>query len=94
MRDDLPLYARHRIRPFGVNPASAESHAGYAERLRLPFPLLSDPGLTVARAYGAVRPDGLTVARSVVLIEQDGTVAYSQAGAPGSALVLQAVRGT
>ena len=23
VRDDLPLYARHHIRPFGVNPASA-----------------------------------------------------------------------
>lgn len=92
MRDDLPLYARHSIRPFGVNPASAESHAGYAERLRLTFPLLSDPGLTMARAYGAIRPDGLTIARSVVLIEQDGTVVYSQAGAPGAGIVLEALR--
>lgn len=92
MRDDLPLYERHRIRPFGVNPASAASHAGYAERLRLTFPLLSDPGLAVGRAYGAVRPDGGTIARSVVLIEQDGTVVYSQAGAPGAEIVLEALR--
>ena len=92
MRDDLPLYARHSIRPFGVNPATAESHAGYAERLRLTFPLLSDLGLAIARAYGALRPDGLTIARSVVLIEQDGSVVYSQAGAPGAGMVLEALR--
>ena len=92
MRDDLPIYERERVRPFGVNPASAESHTGYAERLRLPFPLLSDPDLAVARAYGAVRPDGLTIARSVVLIEQDGTIIYSQAGAPGAEIVLEALR--
>ena len=92
MRDDLPLYARQRIRPFGVNPASAESHAGYAERLRLTFLLLSDPGLQMARAYGALRPDGVSIARSVVLIEQDGIVAYSQAGAPGAEIVLEALR--
>jgi peroxiredoxin Q/BCP len=88
----MPIYERERVRPFGVNPASAESHAGYAERLRLPFPLLSDPDLSVARAYGAVRPDGLTIARSVVLIEQDGTILYSQAGAPGAEIVLEALR--
>jgi peroxiredoxin len=92
VRDDLPLYARHRIRPFGVNPALAPSHAGYAERLRLNFPLLSDPDLVMARAYGAVRPDGLTIARSVVLIEQDGAIVYSQAGAPGAGIVLEALR--
>jgi peroxiredoxin Q/BCP len=92
VRDDLPIYERERVRPFGVNPASAESHTGYAERLRLPFPLLSDPDLMVARAYGAVRPDGLTIARSVVLIEQDGTILYSQAGAPGAEIVLEALR--
>jgi thioredoxin-dependent peroxiredoxin len=92
VRDDLPTYERENVRPFGVNPASAESHTGYAERLRLPFPLLSDPDLAVARAYGAVRPDGLTIARSVVLIEQDGTILYSQAGAPGAEIVLEALR--
>jgi len=92
VRDDLPHSASHRIRPFGVNPAPAASHAGYAERLRLNFPLLSDPGLIMARAYGALRPDGLTIARSVVLIEQDGTIVYSQAGAPGAGIVLEALR--
>jgi peroxiredoxin len=92
VRDDLPLYQRHRVQPFGVNPAPAESHAGYAGRLRLNFPLLSDPGMALARAYGAVRPDGASIARSVVVIEQDGTVAYSQAGAPGAKMVLEALR--
>ena len=92
MRDDLPLYQRERIRPFGVNPASVESHAGYAARLGLDFPLLSDPGLTVARAYGAVRPDGSSIARSVVLIGQAGEILYSQAGAPGAEIVLEFAR--
>jgi peroxiredoxin len=88
----MPQFERHRVRPFGVNPAPAASHAGYAARLHLPFPLLSDPGLVVAKAYGAVRPDGTAIARSVVLIETDGTVAYSQAGAPGAGIVLEALR--
>jgi peroxiredoxin Q/BCP len=92
VRDDLPQYQSHRIRPFGVNPASADSHAGYAARLRLPFPLLSDPGLRIATAYGALRPDGASIARSVVVIEQDGVVVYSQAGAPGVDIVLESVR--
>jgi peroxiredoxin len=92
VRDDLSLFQHHQIRPFGVNPASAAAHAAYAERLRLPFPLLSDPGLTIARAYGALRPDGITIARSVVLIERDGTIVYSQAGAPSAEIVLEALR--
>jgi peroxiredoxin len=92
VRDDLPLYTRHRIRPFGVNPAPAARHASYVERLRLNFPLLSDPDLVMARAYGALRPDGLTIARSVVLIERDATIVYSQAGAPGAEIVLEALR--
>jgi peroxiredoxin len=92
VRDDMPLFERHQVRPFGVNPAPPARHADYAVRLRLPFPLLSDPGLMVARAYGAVRPDGATIARSVVLIERDGTVAYSQSGAPGAEIVLEALR--
>jgi peroxiredoxin Q/BCP len=92
VRDDLPQYLTHRIRPFGVNPAAPEQHAAYAARLGLPFPLLSDPERTMARAYGAVRPDGESIARTVVLVDQDGTIAYRQAGAPGAAIVLASLR--
>ena len=92
MRDDLPLYQREHIRPFGINPASAESHAGYAASLGLNFPLLSDPGMIVAQAYGAVRPDGRSIARSVVVVGQNGRILYSQAGAPGAQIVLESLR--
>ena len=88
----MPLFERHEVQPFGVNPAPAASHARYAAKLRLPFPLLSDPGLAVARAYGAVRPDGGSIARSVVLVDRDGEIRYSQAGAPGAEIVLDALR--
>jgi peroxiredoxin len=92
VRDDLPLYQREHIRPLGINPASAESHAGYAARLGLNFPLLSDPGMIVAKAYGAVRPDGQSIARSVVVVGQDGRILYSQAGGPGAEIVLESLR--
>jgi peroxiredoxin Q/BCP len=92
VRDDLSLYQREQIQPFGVNPASAESHAGYAARLGLNFPLLSDPDLAVAGAYGALRPDGRSIARSVVVIGRDGVIRYSQAGAPGAELVIESLR--
>ncbi len=83
----------HRVRPFGINPAPAERHADYAERLGLPFPLLSDPDLAAASAYGAVNPGGASVSRTVVLVEQGGTVRYVQPGAPGAELVLEALEG-
>lgn len=91
MRDEIQSYTRHHIRPFGVNPARPESHATYAATLKLPFPLLSDPDLQISRAYGALKPDGQGIARSVYLIERDGRVLYSQAGAPGADIVLEHV---
>jgi peroxiredoxin len=71
-----------------VNPASAERHAGYAARLKLPFPLLSDAGLRISRDYGAVRPDASAIARSVCLVDRNGIVLYSQSGAPRANLSL------
>ena len=89
MRDEIETFAAYDIRPFGVNPASVKSHAAYAERLGLPFPLLSDPGFTISRAYGTLKPDGRGIARSVCLIDRDGRILYSQAGAPGASIVLE-----
>jgi peroxiredoxin len=89
VRDEIDAYSSHDIRPFGVNPASVESHAAYAARLGLPFPLLSDPGLNISGAYGSLKPNGSGIARSVCLIDRDGRVLYTQAGAPGADVILE-----
>jgi peroxiredoxin len=89
VRDEIESYIANDIRPFGVNQASVKSHASYAERLGLPFPLLSDPGLRISAAFGALKPDGSGISRSVCLIDRDGRVLYSQAGAPGASIVLE-----
>jgi peroxiredoxin Q/BCP len=91
VRDEIQSYTRHDIRPFGVNPASVQSHTAYAAKLGLPFPLLSDPELEISRAYGSLKPDGKGIARSVCLIDRDGRVLYTQAGAPGSDIVLESL---
>jgi peroxiredoxin len=92
VRDEIRQYQGCGVRPFGINPAPVERHVEYARRLRLPFPLLSDAGLLVSRAYGALRPDGVEIARSVCLVDRDGTIRYSQAGAPGAEIVLETLR--
>lgn len=92
MRDEIAQYQASDVRPFGVNPASVKSHVAYAAHLRLPFPLFSDTGLAISRAYGALRPGGESIARSVCLIDRDGTILYSQAGAPGAEIVLETLR--
>jgi peroxiredoxin len=92
VRDEIRRYQKHDIQPLGVNPASIESHAEYAAHLRLPFPLLSDPSLAISRSYGALKPDGRGIARSVYLIDRDGTILYSQAGAPGAGIILESLR--
>ena len=91
MRDEIQRFREHDVRPFGVNPASVQSHASYAAKLNLPFPLLSDAGLSISRAYDTLKPNGAGIARSVCLIDRDGTVLYAQAGAPGAEIVLESL---
>jgi peroxiredoxin Q/BCP len=91
VRDEIQIYADNDVRPFGVNPASVKSHAAYAAKLRLPFPLLSDPDHAISGAYGSLKPVLPGIARSVCLIERDGTVLYTQSGAPGAAVILESL---
>ena len=60
MRDEIQVYTDHNIRPFGVNSASVEKHAAYAEKLKLPFPLLSDPGLACRRMKQLLSVHGIS----------------------------------
>jgi len=84
VRDEIEKYRKAGVQPFGVNPAGADSHLKYAAKFQFNFPLLSDPGLTVATAYGAVKPGGTGVQRSVVVIGKDGKVKFAARGAPGA----------
>lgn len=81
------------IQPFGVNPASVQSHLSYVEKMRFNFPLLSDPDRAVARAYHAMKDDGKGIVRTVYVIGRDGTVRYAQRGAPPVDLIVESVEG-
>ncbi len=75
--DDLQ---RLGVAVLGVSPDAAASHARFAEKYRLPFPLLSDPDKEVMREYGAWGEKTLYgrkttgVIRSTVWIGPDGRV--------------------
>lgn len=92
MRDEIEEYTTAEVQPFGVNPAGLESHRRYAESMRFPFPLLSDPDRAVADAYGALKPDRKGIQRSVVLIRRDGTVVFAERGMPGPDQTLPALQ--
>jgi peroxiredoxin Q/BCP len=82
VRDEMAKFQNAGIQPFGVNPASVESHASYVRKLRFTFPLLSDPERAIARAYHALKDDAKGVQRSVYVVQRDGTIAFAERGAP------------
>lgn len=88
----MESFRKAGTQPFGVNPASADSHARYAEKMGFDFPLLSDPDRAVARAYGALKEDGRGIQRSVYAIRADGTVAFAARGAPPPSEILASLR--
>jgi peroxiredoxin Q/BCP len=53
-RDDYFMLRERGARVLGVSLDSAESHAAFAEKYGLPFPLLADTEGEVARAYGSL----------------------------------------
>lgn len=82
MRDEIAKFNTATMQPLGVNPASVDSHRGYADKMRFNFPLLSDADRTIARAYHALKDDGKGIQRTVYVIGRDGTVRFAQRGAP------------
>ncbi|MGH7534539.1 MAG: peroxiredoxin [Gemmatimonadales bacterium] len=76
---------------LGVSADGADSHRRFREKYRLPFPLLSDPGRAVMRAYGAYGEKTLYgrkvvgVIRSTVWVGPDGLVRRQWARVPNAA---------
>jgi len=88
---------------LGVSADSEASHQKFRDKYRLPFPLLSDPGRKVMKAYGAYGEKMMYgkktvgVIRSTVWIGPDGKVRKHWARVSDAAKhpeqVLEALRG-
>ena len=87
LRDNWESLKARNVHVYGVNPQSADSHARFREKRKLPFPLLVDKGQRVAALYHA---NGIFVKRTVYLIGPDGKIRFSRRGAPdvGQAVLL------
>jgi peroxiredoxin Q/BCP len=59
----------------GINADSLETHQRFAAKLGLPFRLLTDPGLKVARKYGSYDSSGRP-RRTVYVVAPDGRIHY------------------
>ena len=82
MRDEIAAFDKAGIQPFGVNPAGVDSHWQYVEKMGFNFPLLSDPGREIARAYQALKEDGQGIQRTVYVVARDGRIVFARRGAP------------
>jgi peroxiredoxin Q/BCP len=59
----------------GINGQGLESHRRFQQRDGVPIPLLSDPELAVASAYGAAIPV-VGTRRSVMVVDEDGVLRH------------------
>jgi thioredoxin-dependent peroxiredoxin len=60
---------------FAASVDSPEENAAFAESLNLDYPILSDPGKAVARAYGVLSPAGFA-SRWTFYIGADGRIIH------------------
>ena len=76
-RDNIFAFKKINAQILGVSLDGVESHAKFAEKYSLPFPLLADMEGKAADAYGVkTKMFGMTVAkRQTFVIGPDGTIA-------------------
>ena len=75
-RDEHTRFAELGVRVFGVSTQTAADQAEAAERLHLPYPLLSDADLALARALRlpTFEVEGVTLLKRLTLVLRDGVI--------------------
>lgn len=73
IRDNYQMFLDTNISVFGVSGGSANSHQKFIDKYTLPFPLLMDENLELAKKYGAYKR-GNRVARITYLINEEGVI--------------------
>lgn len=72
-RDSWAELARRGVVVIGISTDTLDSHKEFAQRLRLPFHLVSDTRGTIAHAYGVDDSYGV-LARDTIVVGADGHV--------------------
>lgn len=79
-RDEYALFDKRHVAILGVSPDTTASHARFAAKYGLPFPLLADPDHAVAEAYGVWKPKSAYgrifkgIERTTVVIDPAGRI--------------------
>lgn len=77
-RDNIFAFKDLNCQVLGVSLDDMDSHAEFAEKYSLPFPILADTSGAAADAYGVkAKMFGMTVAkRQTFIIDPDGNIAH------------------
>jgi peroxiredoxin Q/BCP len=86
-------FAKYGCKVIGINSADASSHAAFAKRLGLGFPLLVDTGNAVGKQYRAVTEvAGVTIPiRTIFLINPAHKIRLANRGSPSLKAILRSI---
>ena len=78
---------------YGVNHADANSHAAFANKCDIGFPLLVDRGGSVSQQFrcSLPLPYGVRIIRSVYLVDPEGKVRFANRGAPSPETIIRRI---
>jgi peroxiredoxin Q/BCP len=73
-RDSYEAFVAAGAEVVGVSSDSAATHARFAEKHRLPFPIVADTDRRRRRLFGVVNPLGVIPGRVTYVIDREGVV--------------------
>ena len=73
-RDAYEQFVKADVEVVGVSGDSAASHARFADKHRLPYPIISDAGNTLRKLFGVPRAMGIFPGRVTYVIDKQGIV--------------------
>jgi peroxiredoxin Q/BCP len=79
-RNDIPKFREGGAVVLGISDDSEKSHAAFAEKYSLPFPLLSDQGGRVRKLFGVKKKFGVIPGRVTFVIDREGVVRHIYSG--------------
>ena len=91
VRDDWSAFEARSATVLGVNPADAESHAGFVSEHGFPFSILVDEASQISAAYGC--GSGPYPQRTVYVIAPDGRVLLAERGMVSHEVIFAALDG-